>query len=507
MGDCNMGKNYCIALDQGTTSSRALLFDREGTVIAAAQYPFKQHYPQPGWVEHDPMDLLRTQFRALGDCVAKSGVLPRDIGGIGITNQRETALVWEKATGKPVCNAIVWQCRRTAALCDTLREQGWEEKIRDKTGLLLDAYFSGTKFHWILEHIPGAKEKAARGELLCGTVDSWLIWNLTGGGVHVSDYSNCARTMLFNIHTLAWDEGLCKLLGIPLEMLPQPVPNSMEYGRVASHLPGLENLAGLPICGAAGDQQAALFGQACFTPGQVKNTYGTGCFLLMNTGSVPVRSQNGLLTTVGWSLGGETTYVLEGSVFVGGAVIQWLRDELRLFDEAPDADYFASKVDDTAGVYIVPAFTGLGAPYWDMYARGAIVGLTRGANRNHIIRAAQESIAYQTKDVLDAMIADTGLEIQELRVDGGASRSDFLMQFQSDIMGRSLRRPMIRETTALGAAYLAGLATGAWDSLQQIKELWAIDKVYTPSMDPERRESLLKGWKKAVTRARDWAED
>ena len=383
------------------------------------------------------------------------------------------------------------------------RWQGYTEKIREKTGLLIDAYFSATKIRWILQNVPEAKALAESGNLLFGTIDTWLIWNLTGGQVHATDYSNASRTMLFNIHTLEWDTELLDLLEIPRSILPEVRPSSGIFGSTLPLLFG----ESIPIAGAAGDQQSALFGQACFSPGTAKNTFGTGGFLLMNTGDKPVFSQNGLVTTIAWGLGGKITYALEGSIFVAGAAIQWLRDELRLFDEAPDADYFASKVDDTAGVYIVPAFTGLGAPYWDMYARGAIVGLTRGANRNHIIRAAQESIAYQTKDVLDAMIADTGLEIQELRVDGGASRSDFLMQFQSDIMGRSLRRPMIRETTALGAAYLAGLATGAWDSLQQIKELWAIDKVYTPSMDPERRESLLKGWKKAVTRARDWAED
>ncbi len=504
MGDCNMGKNYCIALDQGTTSSRALLFDREGTVIAAAQYPFKQHYPQPGWVEHDPMDLLRTQFRALGDCVAKSGVLPRDIGGIGITNQRETALVWEKATGKPVCNAIVWQCRRTAALCDTLREQGWEEKIRDKTGLLLDAYFSGTKFHWILEHIPGAKEKAARGELLCGTVDSWLIWNLTGGGVHVSDYSNCARTMLFNIHTLAWDEGLCKLLGIPLEMLPQPVPNSMEYGRVASHLPGLENLAGLPICGAAGDQQAALFGQACFTPGQVKNTYGTGCFLLMNTGSVPVRSQNGLLTTVGWSLGGETTYVLEGSVFHGGSVIQWLRDELGIIQTAHESDLLAESIPDTGGVCLVPAFTGMGAPHWDMYARGLLIGLTRGTGRAQICRAALEGIAFQSADLVAAMEKDADAAITRLKVDGGASVSDFMMGFQADLLRVPVERPKVVETTAWGAAGLAGLASGVWKDLAELEQVRQVDQVFSPKTDRSRE---WNAWRRAVRRSLDWSRE
>ena len=493
-------KQYLVSLDQGTTSSRAIIFDRNQNIISMAQQEFAQHYPKAGYVEHDPMDIYASQISVLTEALLKGGVSPEDIYGIGITNQRETTIVWDKNTGRPIYNAIVWQCRRTAEECEKLKAEGLEPYIRETTGLII-AYFSGTKIKWILDHVEGARERAQRGELLFGTVDTWLIWNMTGGRVHVTDYTNASRTMLFDIHKLCWDDKILERLQIPKSMLPKVCSSSEVYGTY--NISGVE----VPIAGIAGDQQAALFGQTCFDKGMAKNTYGTGCFLLMNTGSEPCVSQNGLLTTIAASLPGDLRYVLEGSVFVGGAVIQWLRDELRLFDEAPDADYFASKVDDTAGVYIVPAFTGLGAPYWDMYARGVIVGLTRGANRNHIIRAAQESIAYQTKDVLDAMIADTGLEIQELRVDGGASRSDFLMQFQSDIMGRSLRRPMIRETTALGAAYLAGLATGAWDSLQQIKELWAIDKVYTPSMDPERRESLLKGWKKAVTRARDWAED
>ena len=495
-----MGK-YILALDQGTTSSRAILFDSEQNILAIRQHELTQHYPHEGWVEQDPMEIWSTQYAAMFEVLAAADISPADVAGIGITNQRETTILWDKMTGRPIHNAIVWQCRRTADIVDGLVESGLSDHIRRTTGLVPDAYFSGTKIKWLLDHVEGAREKAEKGEILFGTVDSWLVWKLTGGRVHITDATNAARTMIFDIHSLDWDDTLLKALDIPRAMLPRVCSSSEIYGYVS--LPNGE----IPIAGIAGDQQAALFGQTCFNAGDAKNTYGTGCFLLMNTGTTACESENGLLTTIGIRIGDETQYALEGSVFVGGAVIQWLRDELRLFDEAPDADYFASKVDDTAGVYIVPAFTGLGAPYWDMYARGAIVGLTRGANRNHIIRAAQESIAYQTKDVLDAMIADTGLEIQELRVDGGASRSDFLMQFQSDIMGRSLRRPMIRETTALGAAYLAGLATGAWDSLRQIKELWAIDKVYTPSMDPERRESLLKGWKKAVTRARDWAED
>ena len=492
---------YIMALDQGTTSSRCILFDKAGNICSMAQKEFEQIYPRPGWVEHNPMEIWSSQYAVISEAMALSGAKAKDIAGIGITNQRETTIVWDKETGEPVYNAIVWQCRRTAKDVKALIRDGYGDIIKAKTGLVPDAYFSATKIAWILDNVEGARKRAEEGKLLFGTVDTWLIWKLTGGAVHVTDYTNASRTMLFDIHKLCWDDKILERLQIPKSMLPKVCSSSEVYGTY--NISGVE----VPIAGIAGDQQAALFGQTCFDKGMAKNTYGTGCFLLMNTGSEPCVSQNGLLTTIAASLPGDLRYVLEGSVFVGGAVIQWLRDELRLFDEAPDADYFASKVDDTAGVYIVPAFTGLGAPYWDMYARGAIVGLTRGANRNHIIRAAQESIAYQTKDVLDAMIADTGLEIQELRVDGGASRSDFLMQFQSDIMGRSLRRPMIRETTALGAAYLAGLATGAWDSLQQIKELWAIDKVYTPSMDLERRESLLKGWKKAVTRARDWAED
>lgn len=499
-----MGKNYIIALDQGTTSSRALLFDREGTVVAAAQYPFSQHYPQPGWVEHDPMELLKTEFRALGDCVAKSGVSTQEIAGIGITNQRETALVWEKATGKPICNAIVWQCRRTAALCDTLREQGLEEEIRDKTGLRLDAYFSGTKFHWILKHVPGARARAENGELLCGTVDSWLIWNLTGGKVHVSDYSNCARTMLFNIHTLTWDAGLCQMLGIPMEMLPQPVPNSMEYGRIASGLPGLERLAGIPICGAAGDQQAALFGQACFTPGQVKNTYGTGCFLLMNTGCNPVRSQNGLLTSVGWSLDGKTTFVLEGSVFHGGSVIQWLRDELGIIETAHESDLLAESIPDTGGVYLVPAFTGLGAPHWDMYARGLLIGLTRGTGRAHICRAALEGIAFQTADLTAAMEKDANASISRLKVDGGASVSDFMMGFQADLLQTPVERPSIVETTAWGAAGLAGLAAGVWKDLAELEQVRQIDRVFVPQEDRNRE---WDAWRRAVGRSLDWSRE
>ena len=492
-----------MALDQGTTSSRCILFDKQGNICSMAQKEFTQIYPQPGWVEHNPMEIWSSQLGVAIESMAVLGITDDQIEAIGITNQRETTIIWDKNTGEPVYNAIVWQCRRTSDMIEELKKDGFDQIIRKKTGLIPDAYFSASKIAWILNNVPGVRERAERGELLFGTVDTWLIWNLTKGAVHVTDYTNASRTMLFDIHNLCWDQEILKRFNIPESLLPKVCCSSEIYGRTDAAVLGGE----IPIAGAAGDQQAALFGQCCFEQGEVKNTYGTGCFLLMNTGHEAITSQSGLLTTIAASTSKNVEYALEGSVFVGGAVLQWLRDELRLFDEARDADYFAAKVDDTAGVYIVPAFTGLGAPYWDMYARGTIVGLTRGANRNHIIRAAQEAIAYQTKDVLDAMIADTGLQIQELRVDGGASRSDFLMQFQSDIMNRHLRRPMIRETTALGAAYLAGLATGAWDSLEQIKALWAIDKVYSPNMEESRRETLLKGWKKAVSRAKDWVED
>lgn len=499
-----MEKTYIIAIDQGTTSSRALLFDRAGQVVASAQYPAQQHYPQPGWVEHDPMDLLGTQFRALAHCVAQSGVAVAEIAGIGITNQRETALVWEKATGKPVGNAIVWQCRRTAPLCEKLEAEGWGETIQEKTGLRPDAYFSGTKYRWILENIPGAREKAQRGELLCGTVDSWLIWNLTGGRVHVSDHSNCSRTMLFDIHTLQWDAELCQLMGVPMEMLPTPVPNSMVYGEVAAGLPGLEALAGVPLCGAAGDQQAALFGQACFTPGQVKNTYGTGCFLLLNTGKTPVKSQNGLLTSVGWTLGGETAYVLEGSVFHGGSVIQWLRDELGIIQTAHETDLLAETVPDTGGVYLVPAFTGLGAPHWDMYARGLVIGLTRGTGKAHLCRAALEGIAFQTADLVAAMEKDGGRPISRLKVDGGASVSDFMMGFQADLLQVPVERPRVVETTAWGAACLAGLAAGVWQNTAQLERVRQVERIFLPQTD---RTQQWKAWRDAVRRSLRWAEE
>ena len=499
-------ETYIAALDQGTTSSRAILFNRAGEIVSRAQHPFRQIYPQPGWVEHDPLEIWATEKRALAEVVGAAHIDPKRIAALGITNQRETTILWDRSTGQPVCNAIVWQCRRTAPLCDTLKADGLGPLVAERTGLLIDAYFSGTKIRWLLDHVPGARERAERGELCAGTVDSWLIWNLTGGAAHVTDYSNASRTMLFNIHTLQWDEALCRALGIPASLLPEPLPNCHLYGRVAPDIPGLEDLAGIPICGSAGDQPAALFGQACFSPGEAKNTYGTGCFLLMNTGERLYRSNNGLLSTIAIGLDGKVQYALEGSVFVGGAVIQWVRDELRFIGEARDAEYYASKVPDTGGVYLVPAFTGLGAPYWDMYARGALVGLTRGTGRDHIIRAAQESIAYQSWDLVHAMEKDTGIPLTQLKVDGGASRDRFLMQFQADILDKPVRRPVIRETTALGAAYLAGLAVGMWSGLEEIRAQWRLDRLYEPDMGTDDRARLLAGWHKAVGRALRWAE-
>ena len=497
--------SYILALDQGTTSSRAIVFDRAGQIAAKAQYPFPQIYPQAGWVEHDPMTIWDTERLAAAEAIRE---LPEgSIAGIGVTNQRETTIVWDKATGQPVYNAIVWQCRRTADIADALREKrGVSELVAEKTGLHIDAYFSATKIKWLLDHVPSARERAERGEILFGTVETWLIWRLTGGKVHVTDYSNASRTMLFNIHTLSWDEELCALLDIPMNILPRPVSNSEVYGTVAEGIEGLEELAGVPICGAAGDQQAALFGQGCFKPGDVKNTYGTGCFLLMNTGHKIYQSKNGLVTTIAISLDGEVEYALEGSVFVGGAVIQWIRDGMHLIQDSCDSEYYAQKVPDNGGVYIVPAFTGLGAPYWDMYARGAILGITRGTTQNHIIRAAEESIAYQSADLMWAMEKDTDITISTLKVDGGASRDHFLMQFQSDILNKEVLRPAIRETTALGAAYLAGLATGVWKSREEISHLWSCNQLFEPKMDAAQREKLVKGWHKAVGRSQDWAE-
>ena len=465
-----MGK-YVMALDAGTTSNRCILFDKSGKIISIAQKEFTQYFPQPGWVEHDADEIWSTQLGVAVEAMSKVGASAEDIAAIGITNQRETAIVWDKKTGEPVCRAIVWQCRRTAAYCDQLKEQGYTDMIREKTGLIIDAYFSGTKIRWILDHVEGAREKAEKGELLFGTVETWLIWKLTKGRVHVTDYSNASRTMLFNINTLEWDQEILDLLQIPKAMLPEPMPSSCMYGHTDPSYFG----GPIPIGGAAGDQQSALFGQVCFHPGAAKNTYGTGCFLLMNTGEKPVFSQNGLVTTIAWGLDGKVEYALEGSIFVAGAAIQWLRDEMRLIDSAADSEYMAGKVKDTNGCYVVPAFTGLGAPHWDPYARGTIVGITRGVNKYHIIRATLESLAYQVNDVLGAMEADSGIPLTSLRVDGGASANDFLMQTQADIIGAPVKRPRCIETTAMGAAYLAGLATGYWKSREEVKENWAID--------------------------------
>ncbi|WP_206885644.1 glycerol kinase GlpK [Alicyclobacillus mali (ex Roth et al. 2021)] len=494
---------FILAFDQGTTSSRAILFDRAGRIHSIAQKEFTQIYPKPGWVEHDPMEIWGTQSGVAREVLEKAAVSPDQVAAIGITNQRETTIVWEKATGKPVYNAIVWQDRRTADICDELKAAGHADTIRSKTGLVIDAYFSGTKIKWILDHVEGARERAERGELLFGTVDTWLVWNLTRGKVHVTDYTNASRTMLFNIHTLDWDDDLLKLLGIPRAMLPEVRPSSEVYGHTDERTFGGANI---PIAGIAGDQQAALFGQTCFEPGMVKNTYGTGCFMLMNTGEKPVGSPSGLLTTIAWGLDGQVTYALEGSVFIAGAAIQWLRDGLRFFDAAADSEYFASKVEDTGGVYVVPAFAGLGAPYWDMYARGAIFGLTRGTRKEHIIRATLESLAYQTKDILDAMQRDSGIELKSLRVDGGAVANNLLMQFQADILGVPVERPQITESTALGAAYLAGLAVGFW-SKDEIARSGDIERRFDPQMDAETRARLYRGWQRAVERTMGWAQE
>ena len=497
-----MGK-YVMALDAGTTSNRCILFDKSGKIISIAQKEFTQYFPQPGWVEHDADEIWSTQLGVAVEAMSKVGASAEDIAAIGITNQRETAIVWDKKTGEPVCRAIVWQCRRTAAYCDQLKEQGYTDMIREKTGLIIDAYFSGTKIRWILDHVEGAREKAEKGELLFGTVETWLIWKLTKGRVHVTDYSNASRTMLFNINTLEWDQEILDLLQIPKAMLPEPMPSSCVYGHTDPSYFG----GPIPIGGAAGDQQSALFGQVCFHPGAAKNTYGTGCFLLMNTGEKPVFSQNGLVTTIAWGLDGKVEYALEGSIFVAGAAIQWLRDEMRLIDSAADSEYMAGKVKDTNGCYVVPAFTGLGAPHWDPYARGTIVGITRGVNKYHIIRATLESLAYQVNDVLGAMEADSGISLTSLRVDGGASANDFLMQTQADIIGAPVKRPRCIETTAMGAAYLAGLATGYWKSREEVKENWAIDQVFEPAIDKEERKQKIKGWNKAVRCSYHWAKE
>ena len=490
---------YLLALDQGTTSSRAILFDRQQRIVGSAQKEFTQYYPQEGWVEHDAMEIWSSQYGVMMEVLAQTGVSPWEIAAIGITNQRETTVLWDWETGRPVHNAIVWQCRRTAPLVDALRERGLEPYIRSVTGLIPDAYFSATKIRWLLDHVEGARDLAARGRLLFGTVDTWLLWKLTGGAVHATDYTNACRTMLFDIHKLRWDETLLEELDIPRGILPEVGPSSRVYG--AADLQGVR----VPIAGMAGDQQAALFGQTCFSPGEAKNTYGTGCFLLMNTGATPCESRNGLLTTIAAGAGEKPCYALEGSVFVGGAVIQWLRDEMRFLSESRDAEYYAKKVPDTGGVYLVPAFTGLGAPYWDMYARGTIVGLTRGTRREHIIRAAQESIAYQVCDLAQAMERDTGMPLTALRADGGASRDGFLLQFQADILNRRVVRPVVRETTALGAAFLAGLAVGVWRDQEELRALWQEEAAFSPAMEPQRREALLEGWRRAVGRSRDWA--
>ena len=499
-------ETYVVALDQGTTSSRAILFNRAGEIVSRAQYPFRQIYPQPGWVEHDPMEIWATEKRALAEAVDTAHIDPKQIAAVGITNQRETTILWDKATGRPVYNAIVWQCRRTAAICDQLKERGLSEAVTEKTGLLIDAYFSGTKIKWILDNVPGVRERAEKGELCAGTVDSWLIWNLTGGKVHVTDYSNASRTMLFNIHTLRWDQELCAALGIPMGLLPEPRSNSEVYGTVAADIPGLEYLAGIPICGSAGDQPAALFGQGCFTPGQAKNTYGTGCFTLMNVGQVPVRSLSGLVTAVGWALGGKVSYALEGSVFNAGSTIQWLRDELGLIETAPDCDRLAESVPSSGGVYVVPAFTGLGAPYWDMYARGTIVGLTRGSTKAHIARAVLDSIAFQVTDLVRAMNADAPCPITTLRVDGGASVSDILMQTQADLLRLPVDRPAQVETTAFGAAALAGLAVGVWSGLEELEGLRRSQHLFQPQRAEADCAADYRQWLRAVERARSWVE-
>ena len=496
---------YIAALDQGTTSSRAILFHETGEIAARAQYPFRQIYPQPGWVEHDPMEIWASERRALAEIT--SHIDPRQVAAIGITNQRETTILWDRRTGEPIHNAIVWQCRRTAPFCDELKARGLGEIIAEKTGLLIDAYFSASKIRWLLDNVPGARERAERGELCFGTVDSWLIWQLSGGAVHVTDYSNASRTMLFNIHTLRWDEELCELFGIPMSILPRPVGNSEVYGLVARDLPELEGLAGIPICGSIGDQPAALFGQGCFHPGEAKNTYGTGCFTLMNVGREAVRSRAGLVTSVGWSIGGETSYALEGSVFNAGSTIQWLRDELKLIDSAPECDRLAESVPDSGGVVIVPAFTGLGAPYWDMYARGTILGLTRGSTRAHIARAVLDAIALQVTDLVRAMNADAPCPIPTLRVDGGASVSDILMQIQADLLGIPVDRPAQVETTAFGAAALAGLAAGVWKDTGELEKLRRSQHVFTPLRSGEDCGREYRRWQRAVERARAWAED
>ena len=496
-------EKYILSFDAGTTSSRAIIFNKKGQIINVAQKEFQQIYPKAGWVEHDPMEIWASQSGVAREVLEKSAIRPDQIVGIGITNQRETTIVWDRNTGKPIYNAIVWQCRRTASYCERLKEKGWIDKIRDKTGLVLDAYFSATKIAWILDNVEGAREKAERGDLLFGTVDTWLVWNLTRGKVHVTDYSNASRTMLFNIKDLKWDDEILEALNIPKVMMPEVMDSSCIYGYTDEHTYGG---ARIPIAGIAGDQQAALFGQNCFRAGMVKNTYGTGCFVLMNTGQEMIRSKNGLLTTIAWGIDGQVSYALEGSVFIAGAAIQWLRDELRLVYDSPQSEYYANKIEDTDGVVVVPAFTGLGAPYWDMYARGGIFGLTRGTKREHLVRATLESLAYQSKDVIEAMQDDAKIPLAYLRVDGGASANNFLMQFQADMLDTEVHRPRTLETTSLGAAYLAGLAVGYWKDLDEISKDFSIDRTFKPQMSQEKRDKNYKYWKKAIERSMNWLD-
>lgn len=491
-------KKYILALDQGTTSSRAILFDEKGSILHVAQQEFPQYFPQSGWVEHHAEEIWSSILSCIATVLSAKNIESNQIAGIGITNQRETTVVWDKHTGKPIYNAIVWQSRQTNAICEELKENGYNDLFRDKTGLLIDAYFSGTKVKWILDNVEGAREKAEAGDLLFGTIDTWLIWKLTGGKVHVTDYSNASRTLMYNIYDLKWDEEILDILGVPASMLPEVRPSSEVYGYTEE---ALFFGSAVPIAGAAGDQQAALFGQACFEEGMVKNTYGTGCFMLMNTGEKAVKSENGLLTTLAWGLNGKVTYALEGSIFVAGSAIQWLRDGLRMFRSASESEQYAARVESSDGVYVVPAFVGLGTPYWDSDVRGAVFGLTRGTSKEHFVRATLESLAYQTKDVLGAMEADANIPLTKLRVDGGAVANNFLMQFQSDLLNVPVDRPVINETTALGAAYLAGLAVGFWKSPDEISEYWNLDHQFTPNMDDSYREEIYAGWKKAVAAA------
>ncbi|MFL6517367.1 MAG: glycerol kinase GlpK [Bacillus sp. (in: firmicutes)] len=492
-------ENYILSLDQGTTSSRAILFNKEGKIVQVAQQEFQQFFPQPGWVEHNANEIWGSILAVMASCLAGANVIPEQVAGIGITNQRETAVVWDKETGQPIYHAIVWQSRQTASICEELKAKGHDQLFRDKTGLLIDAYFSGTKVKWILDNVEGAREKADRGELLFGTIDTWLIWKLSGGKAHVTDYSNASRTLMYNIHDLKWDEELLEILSVPASMLPEVRPSSQVYAEtVDSHFFGFN----VPIAGVAGDQQAALFGQACYEKGMAKNTYGTGCFMLMNTGEQAVKSEHGLLTTIAWGINGKVEYALEGSIFVAGSDIQWLRDGLRMFRSAEESEKFATSVISTDGVYVVPAFVGLGTPYWDSDVRGSVFGLTRGTTKEHFVRATLESLAYQTKDVLTSMEADSGISLKALRVDGGAVANNFLMQFQSDVLDVPVERPEIKETTALGAAYLAGLAVGYWESQEEIAAQWNMDKAFTPNMAEEDRNNLYTGWKKAVNAAR-----